>query len=121
MKKIHYLSNIDELAKQADCKSCGRVKILSRGLNKGWRCSIPSNNRSKLKKREYRAVKKAMLVDECEICGSKKNLRWDHCHSTLRFRGTLCNKCNMGIGLFSENIIYMKNAIQYIVKHMDTN
>jgi hypothetical protein len=58
----------------------------------------------------------------CAICGkhpkqNRKRLAVDHCHKTLRVRGLLCSQCNQAIGLFSENISVIQNAIQYIQKH----
>jgi len=31
-----------------------------------------------------------------------------------KVRGLLCNKCNMGIGLFKDNIELLKEAIKYL-------
>lgn len=59
----------------------------------------------------------------CKICkkpetstikGAVKRLAVDHCHSTGRIRGLLCNNCNTAIGLFKENKNFMLNAIQYL-------
>lgn len=55
----------------------------------------------------------------CKICGRhqsefKKRLSVDHCHETLKVRGLLCSKCNMGIGHFKDNIDLLKSAIEYL-------
>lgn len=54
----------------------------------------------------------------CAIC--KKSLNdvfvVDHCHSTGKVRGLLCNQCNQAIGLLNENISSFRNAIDYINK-----
>lgn len=54
----------------------------------------------------------------CKICKSiKHNGRgWhiDHCHITKKFRGLLCNNCNLGLGQFKENINLLKQAITYL-------
>ena len=31
-------------------------------------------------------------------------------------RGLLCENCNMGLGLFAENIEWLLNAVQYVAK-----
>ena len=54
----------------------------------------------------------------CAICGaskpSSKSLHADHCHETKMKRGVLCQKCNMAIGLFSDNTELMEKAIMYL-------
>lgn len=53
----------------------------------------------------------------CKICGATPNgkrLHVDHCHSTGKVRGLLCNKCNFGIGLFNDDIQMIKKAVAYL-------
>lgn len=52
----------------------------------------------------------------CAICQKIhiKRLVIDHCHTTGKVRGLLCNNCNSGIGFLQENIEVMKNAILYL-------
>ena len=52
----------------------------------------------------------------CESCGSPINLCYDHDHTTMEFRGVLCNKCNIGIGLLGDNINGVRNALDYLEK-----
>lgn len=58
----------------------------------------------------------------CEICGKTideiraepnhfKNLSVDHNHSTLQFRGLLCNNCNTNLGWLE---IHMDNIFNYL-------
>ena len=57
----------------------------------------------------------------CAICGEvevrNKILSLDHCHKTNKVRGIICNKCNMAIGQFNEEIKNLKNAIKYLKKY----
>ena len=70
-----------------------------------------------------------MLVTQnysCKICGSKKaNRDWkektqriglfvDHCHTTGKVRGLLCNKCNVGLAMFNEDLDTFASAMAYI-------
>ncbi len=41
----------------------------------------------------------------------------DHCHTTGKVRGILCQRCNTGIGKFEENVNLLKKAIAYIEVH----
>ena len=62
----------------------------------------------------------------CAICGNPEVSKWrnkikplavDHNHETGEIRQLLCQKCNIGISQFGENIGYLANAISYLQKH----
>lgn len=59
----------------------------------------------------------------CESCGTptKKNgcLRVDHCHATGRFRGWLCNKCNLGLGALGDMVESVKKILKYLERSND--
>ncbi len=46
--------------------------------------------------------------------GKIKNLAIDHCHSSGKIRGLLCQKCNQGLGIFSDNPILLRQAANYL-------
>jgi len=53
----------------------------------------------------------------CAICGlapTTKRLDLDHCHSTNKIRGLLCNNCNRGLGHFKNNKDLLARAINYL-------
>jgi len=53
----------------------------------------------------------------CEICGDrnpKRGLHFDHCHTTGRFRGWLCQHCNTGLGQAQESIDILQLMISYL-------
>ena len=61
----------------------------------------------------------------CAICGSPPKparqgceplLHVDHCHETNKVRGLLCQKCNMAIGLLSDNPFFLLKAVKYLQK-----
>lgn len=66
----------------------------------------------------------ALQKGRCAICfqeetarsnaGYVKNLAVDHCHTTGKVRGLLCNRCNVGIGYLDDDIVKMYNAIKYL-------
>ncbi len=41
----------------------------------------------------------------------------DHCHTTGKVRGLLCNTCNRAIGQVGENLSFFQKAINYLQKH----
>ena len=64
---------------------------------------------------------------ECYICGSKeevgvygkvKELSVDHCHTTGKVRGLLCQSCNVGLGAFKDNVKSLQNAIKYLKERL---
>jgi hypothetical protein len=40
----------------------------------------------------------------------------DHCHTTGKIRGLLCNGCNKGLGLFLDSTKLLQNAKEYLEK-----
>lgn len=118
----HRLSNLDLVNMTATCETCGLVHIRSRStIKKQYRCGKDADYRSMLRKREVRKItRKSMLGTECEICKSTDKLVWDHDHLTNTYRGTLCLKCNSGIGLLKEDIEILKAAISYLSKGLPT-
>ncbi len=58
----------------------------------------------------------------CAICNKPaqetlKNLYVDHNHKNGKIRGLLCQNCNSGLGHFKEDIVTLKNAINYLNQH----
>lgn len=61
----------------------------------------------------------------CAICGQPeiaidkrtglaRQLSVDHCHTTGKVRGLLCNHCNHGIGKFKDSQVLLQKAIDYL-------
>lgn len=63
-----------------------------------------------------------MLLDQkhsCKICGvhekeCNRSLCVDHCHTTGKIRGLLCDTCNRGLGLLREDVEVLQKAIEYL-------
>lgn len=56
---------------------------------------------------------------KCVICGylfgqRKGDISVDHCHSTNKVRGLLCDLCNRGLGYFKDDVQALSNAINYL-------
>lgn len=55
----------------------------------------------------------------CAICGRDDlRLNIDHDHETGAFRGLLCGHCNRGIGCLKDSPRALRNAADYIEKHL---
>jgi hypothetical protein len=103
--------NPEKYRKQArDYKEANKEKYRSGRLKREFGISIEDYNK-KLKRQG----------DGCAICKKKcasgNHLSVDHCHSSGFIRGLLCNKCNLGLGLFKDDIILLVEAKKYLVKH----
>ena len=56
----------------------------------------------------------ASAGDRCDICGSRNKLVIDHNHLTGEIRGTLCNRCNLGIGKLQDSKYLAQRAVEYL-------
>jgi len=43
----------------------------------------------------------------------------DHCHKSGEVRGSLCTKCNSGIGMFNDSIELLMSACEYLIEKSD--
>jgi len=61
------------------------------------------------------------LQPKCKKCQHNRRAKYykpiDHCHSTNKVRGVLCNNCNTALGLVGDNISTLTNAVKYLQKH----
>jgi hypothetical protein len=66
-------------------------------------------------------VEVVWATENCMICDAprkaNKMLCIDHCHTTGRIRGVLCDDCNIALGKFKDNIETLKSAINYLEEH----
>lgn len=69
-------------------------------------------------KRRTAKLETDAIPDRCDCCGNppgeSKGLCLDHCHSTTKFRGWLCHRCNLGIGLLGDSIEGIDKARAYL-------
>ena len=53
----------------------------------------------------------------CEECGRAGVICYDHCHKTKKFRGWLCRKCNLVLGLVDDNPETLSKLIKFLKRH----
>jgi len=90
-------------------------RFIDDGLNALERHKVKQYN---LTPEEYLELKQSQDC-KCKICGkeeknNKKALAIDHCHTTGKVRGLLCDTCNRGIGYLKDDISILKKAIEYL-------
>lgn len=100
------------------CKTCHRKK------GKNRYSTHKSEHKNSQLKLEYNLTLEQyneMLTQQdnkCAICGNVNNLQRlmcvDHDHVTGKIRGLLCNRCNLGLGSFTDDVELLKKAINYL-------
>ena len=121
---------------QYKCKQCQKIW---RNLNKEKRSKQSKQYREENKESIKKVIRKwrmqttfglsieeydALLQSQnncCASCGvhmstQKRNLAVDHCHSTGKIRGLLCTNCNIGLGMFKDDVNLLQKAIEYLEK-----
>ncbi len=108
------------------CKSC--VKVIKKEYDKDYkkRPHIIRKDKSRLLMKNHGITIEhydVLLLAQnycCAICqvpqaqAGERGLVVDHNHKTNEIRALLCGRCNMGLGLFKENIDTLNKAISYL-------
>jgi hypothetical protein len=60
--------------------------------------------------------------DHCEVCGAagsdfKRGLCFDHDHDTGAFRGWLCTRCNVALGMVNDSVERLQALSDYLRVH----
>lgn len=112
------------------CKKCDKeARAKYRESNKERFAEV--NRRKSLKFKygitleEYECILKQQN-NSCAICktkennvsGKKRSWNWsvDHCHTTGKIRGLLCNNCNRGLGMLGDTAERIQKALDYLKK-----
>jgi hypothetical protein len=90
--------------------------------NPAWKGGVSVNGFKKYYEQKMEKLAGREKSETCEICGAfgkdlKKGLCYDHNHTTGTFRGWICGRCNLTIGLVKENTETLMAIIEYIKKH----
>lgn len=103
------------------CKSCNGLKSLK------WKKDNPERAKDRDYQRKYGisyaeyGVFLALQKGGCAICSTpfEEALRGvlfvDHCHTTGRVRGLLCQNCNTAIGLLKDSPLLCTKAAEYLL------
>lgn len=55
--------------------------------------------------------------DNCEICDSRSEIHFDHCHTSGRFRGWICQRCNLVLGNVEDNPALLRELAEYLERN----
>jgi hypothetical protein len=54
----------------------------------------------------------------CDICsGATRRIVFDHCHQKGHFRGWLCEKCNITLGMVNDDVQHLRKLIAYLERN----
>lgn len=98
---------------RSQCKACACSKSRRRrGLLGSMELNLKTRFGLTVDQRRKMIEKQNSL---CAICGDFL-LRpcIDHSHQTGKIRGILCQKCNSGLGMFRDSVVYLSAAIRYL-------
>ena len=125
---MHRLSRIDKVAAWADCCVCGPVKLrLTAGGTRAHCSHAALLSRSRLNALKFggyhpldatKAELDAGILAQqgrCGVCSKPTpDLVPDHCHETGSFRGWLCSKCNVALGMLDDRLDLVESAAEYL-------
>jgi hypothetical protein len=107
-----------------------KVRALEKAAKRKWRAENPHKAQEQVQAERLRRAGMifapgqtvaSMLEQQAGLCAICKmqlpigKLRHvDHCHVSGRVRGLLCHKCNVGLGMFSDNAEKVAAALRYL-------
>jgi hypothetical protein len=116
----------EEVTESKECIYCKKEKPLTDfPKHVAYRDNLDSRCRTCIK--EQTNLRKKILMTappkpkHCECCGTETNLVMDHCHDTDKFRGWLCDNCNLGISKFKDNLPGIMMAVRYLESRCSSN
>jgi len=105
--------SLGQSGKRAACKSCRHEEYVSQRekyteYNRDSRYGVGSH--------VHFIAQQSKQNGLCAICGRFTDLCLDHCHTTGKWRGALCARCNSGIGDFLDDVSLLIKGIIYLLK-----
>jgi hypothetical protein len=110
--KLRYVNNSDKMGKAAkEHYEKNRATVRNRHLKKLYGIDLT----------HYDDMRKQQMFS-CLICKEhedtlKRGLYVDHCHTTGKVRGLLCQSCNFLLGMAKDDQNILKQAIKYLDDH----
>ncbi|KKN55440.1 hypothetical protein LCGC14_0582100 [marine sediment metagenome] len=101
----------ERLISNKGCIQCNKNKL------RAWRIGNPERVAAHKRRAKGLPEPTRACPEFCEICGSpsgQRSLDLDHSHEAGEFRGWLCNKCNLGLGLLGDNAEALGKVTRYL-------
>ena len=98
-----------EVKHQSKCKSCQADE-----RRYYYKPHQVTRRKLKISEEEYTTLMEKSQ-EGCEVCSRPLDkICIDHCHTTGKVRGVLCNNCNTALGLVGDNVATLTKLIQYL-------
>lgn len=83
-----------------------------------WKGGVRSKDPVKYQ-REYSLNKRVLAAgrgkpSQCEVCGAMGRICYDHDHKTEKFRGWLCIRCNVALGMVKDDSELLLKLSEYL-------
>jgi hypothetical protein len=96
------------------CIPCSVKRTNAHPGNKDWKTDHQTKKRYGVDVETYK--QRMATQSSCEICGSEKELCYDHDHMTMEFRGVLCRGCNRSLGQLGDSLEGILKVVDYLRK-----
>ena len=115
---------ITSVTASKQCKECGEVKLLedfplfsTAGAGRKNTCKCCSNKQATVRRR-LRRQHPVPIPGDCPACG-RHTTKWvlDHDHKTDKFRGYICDSCNVAFGKFDDDSYTMQRSLNWLQSH----
>lgn len=96
------------------CTNCAVKRNNISPQMKDWKTDHQTKKRYGVDVETYK--QRMATESSCEICGSEKELCYDHDHETMEFRGVLCRGCNRSLGQLGDSLEGILKVVDYLRK-----
>jgi len=94
------------------CTPCAVKRNDKHPKQKDWKTDHQTKKRYGVDVETYKKLMSSS--SSCEICGDTKELCYDHCHDTMKFRGVLCRGCNRSLGQLGDSLESILKVVKYL-------
>ena len=113
----YYLKNRERIIAETTARQKAN-RERHNGYTRAWAARNAESEKARARARNWRSLPKPTRPQPqvCECCGkeNRRALALDHCHESGRFRGWLCDKCNLGIGKLGDTVEALERALAYL-------
>lgn len=96
-----------------------QAQLSQRGRNLKHKYGITINEYESLLEQQGGRCACCGVEENTTLYGHNRSLNFavDHCHTTGKVRGLLCNQCNRAIGMLGDTVEGVRRALKYLETH----